>query len=239
MIDSGDLMRHYIVKKKDEVTNIESAKESNIADEEVLYNALGHSVFSILKEKNLIFEGWNDKQLFRIYIEDAAADLKKKYKDVGICHARGVKTIRAITPMIELAKRSCLIISDSDKPAKEQQKIYQDEKGFGEWKTYQEIDPTIEAITGEDFLKNNFIAKQVSMVLSGGTMPTFSESVLPQNKGKLSAISKWLTDNGMTAEQAKDTVTKIKNSIFENLKSSNIEDTYTCLLYTSPSPRDS
>ena len=230
MIDSEDLTRHYIVKKKDEVTNIESAKESNIADEEVLYNALGHSVFSILKEKNLIFEGWNDKQLFRIYIEDAAADLKRKYKDVGICHARGVKTIRAITPMIELAKRDCLIISDSDKPAKEQQKIYQEEKGFGEWKTYQEIDSTIEAVTGEDFLKNNYITKHVSTTLSAGTMPAFSESVLPQDKAKLAAISKWLTDNGMSAEQAKDTVTKIKNSIFENLKSSNIEDVYATLL---------
>ena len=45
MIDSGDIGRHLIVKKKGEVTSIESAKESNIAEEEVLYNALGHSVF--------------------------------------------------------------------------------------------------------------------------------------------------------------------------------------------------
>lgn len=224
MIDSGDIIRHYIVKKKNEITNIESAKESNIADEEVLYNALGHSVFAIIKENNLIFEGWKDKHLFSVAIENAGANIKKKYKDVGVCHAKGVKTVKAITPMIELAKRKCVIVSDGDKPAKEQQKIYKKEKGFGEWKTYQDIDSTIEAITGEDFIKNDFIAKQIKNALSGTTIPAFDETTLPDKKGKLVAISKWLTDNGMTADQTKDTVEIIKNSIFENLGHSSIDE---------------
>lgn len=224
MIDSGDISRHFIVKKKDEITDIESAKESNIADEEVLYNALGHSVFSIIKEKNLIFEGWNDKRLFCIALKSAGEDLKQKYKDIGVCHAKGVKTVKAITPMIELAKRNCLIVSDSDKPAKEQQRLYQRDKGFGDWKNYQDVDSTIEAMTGEDFVKNDFITRQVKATLSGMTMPTFDEATLPDKKGKLATISKWLIDNGMTADQAKDTITKIKNSIFENLKHSNIDE---------------
>lgn len=101
MIDSGDIGRHYIVKKNDEITTIEQVQASNIADEEVLYNALGHSVFAILKEKNVIFEGWNDKHLFQVVLENAAADVKKKYKNVGICHARGASSMKAITPMIE------------------------------------------------------------------------------------------------------------------------------------------
>lgn len=224
MIDSGDVSRHYIVKKKDEITNIESAKESNIADEEVLYNALGHSVFAIIKENNLIFEGWKDKHLFCVAIGNASADIKKKYKDVGVCHAKGVKTVKAITPMIELAKRKCVIVSDSDKPAKEQQKLYKNEKGFGEWKTYQDIDSSIEAITGEDFIKNDFIAKQIKTALSGTTMPVFAETTLPDKKGKLAVISKWLMDNGMTTGQTKDTIEKIKNTIFENLGHSNIDE---------------
>ena len=229
MIDSGDISRHYIVKKKDEITTIESAKDSNIADEEVLYNALGHSVFAVLKEKNLIFEGWNDKYLFSVALQGATTVLKNKYKDFGICHAKGVGTIKTITPMIELAQRECLIISDSDKPAKDQQKIYKQEKGFGEWKNYQDIDASIVAITGEDFVKNDFITKQVKVILTGSTMPVFDQTTLA-DKNKLASISKWLTDNGMTADQAKDTLTKIKNSIFENLKSQNLEDDYTKLL---------
>lgn len=230
MIDSGDISRHFIVKKKDEITNIESAKDSNIADEEVLYNALGHSVFAILKEKNLIFEGWNDKQLFYVAIENASSTLKKKYQNVGVCHARGVKTIKAISPMIELAKRECLIVSDSDQPAKEQQKIYRQDKGYGEWKIYQDIDSAVDAITGEDFVKNDFIAKHVKAALSGTNMPKFDDSILPDKKAKLAAISKWLTDNGMTADQAKNTISEIKNSIFENLRQQDIDDRYTKLL---------
>ena len=229
MIDSGDISRHYIVKKKDEITTIESAIESNIADEEVLYNALGHSVFAVLKEKNIIFEGWNDKHLFSVALQGATAVLKNKYKDISICHAKGVGTIKTITPMIELAQRNCLIVSDSDKAAKEQQKIYKLDKGFGQWKNYQDIDASIEAITGEDFIKNDFITKQIKTILSSSSMPVFDPANLP-NKNKLASISKWLTDNGMTAEQTKDTINKIKNSIFENLKHQNIESSYSKIL---------
>jgi len=229
MIDSEDINRHYIVTKKDEITSIAPAGESNIADEEVLYNALGYSVFAVLKEKNIIFEGWNDKRLFQIAIENASATQKKKYKELGICHARGVKSIKTITPMIELAKRKCTIISDSDVTAKEQQKLYSQEKGYGDWKIYQEVEPTIEAITGEDFIKNDFITEQVKEALSGASMPTFDDKIIP-NKNKLVAILKWLTDNGMTKDQANATIIKIKHSIFENLKYKNIEADYNKLI---------
>lgn len=230
MIDSGDIGRHYIVKKKDEITTIEQAHTSNIADEEVLYNALGHSVLAILKEKNIIFEGWKDKHLFQIARDASSFAIKNKYKDVGICHARGVKSIKAITPMIELAKRGCLIVSDSDAPAKEQKKLYEQEKGFGDWLIYQDIDSSVEAITAEDFLKNDFITKQINAILVGKSMPSFVATTLPDKKGKLSVIKKWLTDNGMTSEQMEDTAKLIKDNCFENLKPLNIEDTYSRVL---------
>jgi AAA15 family ATPase/GTPase len=229
MIDSGDIGRHYIVKKNNEVTTVEQAKESNIADEEVLFNALGHSVFSILNEKNIIFEGWNDKHLFKIALDNAPALIRNKYKNYGFCHAKGVGTIKAITPLIELAKRECLIVSDSDKPAKEQQKLYKLDKGYGEWKIYQEIDTSIEAVTGEDFLKNDFISKWIKPALAGSTMPEFDKSIL-QGKNKLASINKWLTTNGMNAEQARNTIEKIKNLLFDNLKHGDIEDSYNKIL---------
>lgn len=225
MIDSGDISRHYIVKKNKEITSINSAGVSNIADEEVLYNALGHSVFSILKEKNIIFEGWRDKRLFNVFIENATADMKSKMKNIGVCHARGVKNIKAITPLIDLANRKCLIVSDSDKPAKEHQKIYKQEKGYGEWKTYQDIDSTLEAVTGEDFLKNDYISKQVQSVLKNSNL-VFDVSVLPLNRGKIIAIQKWLIDNGMNNDQVMGMVNQIKDTIFENIQYSNIENSY-------------
>lgn len=230
MVDSSDISRHYIVRKKDEITSIEPAKESNIADEEVIYNALGHSVFSILKENNIIFEGWNDKQLFKIAIENAAPGIKNKFKNAGVCHARGVNSIKTITPMMALAKRDCLIISDSDKPAKDQQKKYKQDKGYGTWKTYHDFDSSIKAVTGEDFIKNDYIAKQVKAILANSTLPTFDKIILPADKGKIESIKKWLLNNGMTEEQAKDTLKQIKGYIFENLRHQDIEDSYIVLL---------
>ena len=194
MIDSSNIGRHLIVKKRDEVTGVETAGESNLADEEVLYNALGYSLYEILKEKNLIFEGWNDKHLFQIATNNKWPEFKEKFDDVGACHAHGVGTIKNITPLIELAHRECLILSDGDKPAKDQRNIYTKDKGFGDWKTYQDIDPTITASTGEDFVKNQHIAECVTTVLSDTSMSTMSELKLPEETGKVAVISKWLVD---------------------------------------------
>lgn len=230
MIDAGNIGRHYIVKKKDEITSIESAKDSNIADEEVLFNALGYSVFETLDEKNIIFEGWKDKKLFLTALGKASADLKKAFKDVGICHAKGAKHIKTITPMMELANRKCVIVSDSDAPAKEQQKQYKQAKGYGEWKIYEEFDASIQATTGEDFIKNGYIAKQVNSAILGLGLPTFVETNLPADKEKLKSIENWLKSNGLTAEQTRDVVVKTKDLIFENLSSKDIEDVYVNLM---------
>ena len=53
---------------------------------------------------------------------------------------------------------------------------------------------------------------------------------MPDKKNKIAVIQKWLADNGLTIDQAKNKVTEIKNSIFENLKHQNIRDDYTKLL---------
>lgn len=224
MVDQSELKRHYIVKKKNEITSIEIAEESNIRDEEVLYNALGYSVFSILEEKNLIFEGWCDKHLFKTALENAGHHLQQKYKNVGICHAKGVRTIGKISPMIELAKRSCLIVSDSDKTARDQKKAYEKSQGFGRWNTYQDIDPSIEAVTAEDFIKNDFIAEQVRTALSDSEISDFDETVLPAKKDKLSEIRNWLKNHcKMDDGEIKEKIAEIKSLIYENLSPSDIE----------------
>ena len=210
MIDQNDIGRHYIVKKKKETesTNIKQAEESNIFHEEVLYNALGCSVLEIIKEKVLIFEGWRDEKLFQIALEDADASLKRKYEEIGISYAKGASRVSAITPLIKLAERKCLIVSDSDALAKQYQKTYTQERGFGDWRTYQDIDSTIEALTGEDFVKNNFIVKQVNTVLNSNNMglAKFKESNLPGKKDKLGGIRGWLSSNGVDSQKQKEIV---------------------------------
>jgi predicted ATP-dependent endonuclease of OLD family len=225
MIDTGNIGRHYIVKKESEVTRVEIAKDSNVADEEVLYNALGFSLFEILREKNIIFEGWRDKRLFQAGQSKASGPAKKIFKDVGLCHAKGVKHIKTISPMIELAKRSCLILSDSDQPAKEQRKQYGEEKGFGDWKTYQDVDGALTEITGEDFLKKPFVAAQVTAVANSMNLPDFPVADCP-DAGKIKAIEAWFKARGLTDEQTKDSVRAVKTGLFEKITAKDIEDSY-------------
>ncbi|MBP9711176.1 MAG: AAA family ATPase [Candidatus Pacebacteria bacterium] len=230
MIDSGDIARHYIVKKKGEITTLEAAQASNIAEEEVLWNALGYSAFEVLKEKNLIFEGWKDKYLFQVALAAASDTLKRKFVNVGICHGKGASSIKAITPIIALARRDCIIVSDADAPALSEQKRYKADKGYGTWLTYNEVDTSVSALTGEDFVKKDFVVTTVNSVLAGSNMPQFTETDLPSDNGKLAAISTWLTTNGMSQEQAKTQLVAIKESIFEDLEAKNIEAEYTKLL---------
>lgn len=230
MVDSGNIGRHYIVKKDNEITTIEQAKDSNIAEEEVIFNALGYSVFETLNEKNIIFEGWKDKKIFLTALEKEEKEIKNKFEKVGICHAKGVKHIKSITPMIELAKRKCIIVSDYDSPAKDQQKQYGELRGYGEWKTYKDIDGSLEAITGEDFVKNKHIIKQINCAISGFNLPVFLDEHLIVNKNKLRVIEDWLKENGLTEEQTKDTISRIKDLIFDTITDKDIEDSYKTLI---------
>ena len=226
MIDVEDINRHYIVTKKNEVSSIESAKDSNIADEEVLYNALGHSIFSALKSKNLIFEGWKDKALFKVALQKASANVKSTFKDVGMCHANGAKHIRTITPMMEIADRRCMIVSDSDAPAKEQKKLFQSTKGFGEWNTYQDMLPSLSAITGEDFIKNNHIVSHFKTAIEGFALPKISSADLPDEGGKLKFLENWLRKNGIESDVARDILRTMKDAIFDTLTPALIEESY-------------
>jgi len=230
MIDSADVGRHYVVTKKGEITTIQPAAESNIVEEEVLWNALGHSAFSVLKEKNLIFEGWKDKRLFEVAIATATSALKRKFQSVGICHAKGASSIKSITPIMKLASRDCLILSDSDGPALSEQKRYKADKGYGTWLTYQEVDKSITAVTGEDFVKRGAIARAVNEALKGKSLPAFSETDLPADGNRLKAIRNWLIKHSVTQDQAKDIIDETKNQLFDTLAATDLEPKYTTLL---------
>lgn len=231
MIDRENISRHIIVKKEDEKTTIENVNESNIVDEEVIYNALGYSIFESLQKKNIIFEGWKDKKLFQVAITKNA-QLKKSFKKVGVCHAKGVTHIKTVASTLELANRECLIISDNDDPAKRLQKEYLDTvKGYGTWKRYDEIDVDIKAITGEDFIKKDVITKHLKKIKD--QYPNLAELTLlnlNDSKGCLYVIKEWLKKGGKTDLEIKSIVDDVKNDLFKNLKVTELEDSYFTML---------
>ena len=212
MIDLKKIKRHYIVKRDDEITNVRETEKSRILDEEVLYKSLGFSFLDILKLKNIIFEGWRDKRIFELVIEKISGQIKS----IGYCHADGAHDIKLVSAMLELAGRQCLIVSDCDTDGRRAQKEYRKNKGYGDWKTYKDIDRGIDAITGEDFINNDHIVKRISQIIPS-IPPQLIADNLPQ-EDKLKVILKLLKENNLGFEK-KD----IQDAIFEKLEYKNID----------------
>ncbi len=231
MIDRSRIDRHFLVRKKNEITTLEQVNESNIVDEEVIYNALGSSIFESLKAKNIVFEGWRDKRLFQIALSKLPSEqkaLKKTFSEVGACHAKGVKDVSRITPMLELAHRECIIISDGDQPALEQQKAY---NGYGAWLRYNQLLKNSHVVTAEDFIKPEAFQPILKNIRSENpSLAEFQFDDLKIEGGRLAIIEKWLKAGGIGKDATKPILNRIKEDIFSKLTPKNIEANYFTLL---------
>jgi hypothetical protein len=233
MIDKDRIDRHLILKKIDEKTTVDVATDTNIFAEEVLFNAVGYSVFETLRQKNIIFEGWRDKQLFTIATKrfpPRYSHLKVAFENVGVSHAKGVKHIKSISPLMELAGRDCIIVSDSDAPSREKQKEYTEERGYGFWLRYDEL---LNAagdrchLTSEDFIKESaFLLYLKPLKAKHSDLPELNMDVKAEDQSRLEFIDRWLSKGGVTAEVRKADLALVKVRISDGLKSSEIDDRY-------------
>lgn len=227
MIDGDHIHRHLIVSKKNEVTSIENVDESNFSKKEVIFKALGYSLFEQLSATNIVFEGWRDKRLFDVALAGGRPEskrLRSAFGDVGRCFARGVKDIGRITAMLELARRDCVIVSDSDQPAREQQRSY---RGHGKWFRYDQILVGIKVTTGEDFVSEAAFHPILEHLRQQDTrLFALPAADLTTVRGKLYGISTWLTRGGFRNDEIKEVMTRIKNSVFSRLTSTQIVPHY-------------
>ncbi len=225
MIDRRKIGRHLIVTKTKEKTDVTQADHSNFRDEEVLYNALEFSTFQILRESNLLFEGWKDKSLFQIATAGKAAvgtQLREKASGFGTCHAQGVKDIPKVSAMLELAQRSWLVVSDGDKVAKERQAKYSWKK---RWVRYDQLEGCEEIVTMEDFIseqKCGSVLKGVCKSMSVTLDPKFK---VPEYS-KLTAIRNELRASSVDVETTKEILDSFKDELLEAVKVSDIKPIY-------------
>ena len=231
MIDKNNIGRHIIVKKEREKTGVKNASKSNFVDEEVLFNALNFTVYDIIKKDNIIFEGWRDKRLFKIALEKIPtthAKELKAYKEIlkriGLCHAEGVKDVRNITPLLELANRNCIIISDGDIPAKEKQKEYQEMHGYGAWKRYDEISNKYKAETAEDFIKEDVFKGYLTKIKKD--YPSLISDPTINSTKRMDAVKKWMASQNIAQGKIKEALNELKESLFNNLKAADINTSY-------------
>ena len=166
MIDKSCIERHYIVKKLNEITTLTKSTESNFADEEVLFQALGYTVFCNIKNTNVLFEGYWDNYVYQNIKQ------KDQNKNIGHIFMGGVKNAQFVGKMIELQDKKYYIISDSDKPAKESKSKFLDICD-GKWIEYGEIVPNI--VTLEDFVKNDKIKSALHEMFKLNEYSNFNE----------------------------------------------------------------
>jgi hypothetical protein len=232
MIDKEKIERHLIVQKINEITEVEEVDASNIVDEEVIYNALGHSVYEVLKKKNIIFEGWRDKRLFQVALEglpDKFKAMRKTLEVVGRCHAEGVKDIQRVVSFLELANRDYLIVSDNDKPAREKQLDFEKTQPGGSWRRYDQLFEEDTILTGEDFIKPEIIADALDVVRKAyAQVPVITPAELTGRrlefiKGRMKAAS--IPDN-----EIKKALNLLKETLFSRLEPKHITASYLDLL---------
>lgn len=219
MIDKDRVDRHLIVKKEKEETTITSNYSSTMLDEEVIFRALGYSFFELLKNRNVIFEGWSDKFTFQKWIE-SNKEIKKNWKDIGMIHALGAKDVERVSAQLENFNRECFIITDADEPSLEWQKKY---GGLYNWITYKDLGFENKE-TIEDFINVEYVQKMIMFVLQKEQL--YVGVSLDECSTFNSKMKKLDSALGVSKEEFKRLKTIIKNTIFENFipKSINLEE---------------
>jgi len=225
MVDKENIGRHLLVKKQNEVTVTAEASKSNFVDEEVIYNALGYSIFDNLKETNILFEGWRDKKLFQVALENTPKPhkhLKSEFQKMGIANLQGVKDVGRVCPILELANRDYIIISDCDEVAKAEQKKF---TGSGLWKRWDELSDDAEIVTGEDFIKADHITSVVSRIKAQHPQLSVLPDTLNLSSagGKLHCIDRWV-GSAMVKDEKKAFLNQVKDELVNSLTHGDIEE---------------
>jgi hypothetical protein len=230
MIDREKIERHLIITKSREQTLVEAAGDSNFFEEEVLFNALGASIFEQLKSKNILFEGWRDKRLFDIALKGSSEAVRRRFKDIGVAHLKGVKTVKHVVPILELARRQCLVVTDDDPPAVAEQKDHARDRMHGAWRRYSELCGDRSVVTGEDFVSPAAFSRALKTLRKANPALPLDEPEWEHPKGRLAGIRAWLGKAAFEPAQISEFLDAIKDSVFENLTAAEIQDTYDAVL---------
>lgn len=234
MIDRDCIDRHVIVEKKNEITTTWRAEKSRVQDEDVLYGAIGYSIFETVNQRNVLFEGWKDKELFRIVRDSmikADKGLKESFQTIGLTFAEGVKDIKHVTKFLELANRSALIISDGDGAGISGQKEHTRANGWGKWITLVDIYGIGSKISSEDFLSQLAVIKRANQFRKGfANLVELTEADFQYGDSTIKTLDLWLKTLALPTEEHKHAMHELKNHLFDKLRRDEIRDEATKLV---------
>jgi predicted ATP-dependent endonuclease of OLD family len=232
MVDRKNIQRHLIVKKKKEITTASQIEDdSRVYDEEVLFTALGTSVFEVISDSNVICEGWRDKHLLSIFRDSKKKDpVFEMFAKVGLCHANGVKDIKNLVPVFQVCNRKVIILTDADAPAIERMKEHRDNRCHGEWITYKDAFPEGPNIdTVEDFVvKKALVEATTHANAATDSNVSIIEDNLP-DIGRASFVKATVKVALADTVRVNLWMNEWKSAIFDNLKTTQIEPRFSQL----------
>jgi predicted ATP-dependent endonuclease of OLD family len=210
MIDTNYIDRHLVVEKKDDVTIAKKQDEkAPFSNDELLRRAIGSSIFEILHDKNIIFEGWLDKELFNKYCKFYKR--ANEFKDIGVVYLQGISGVMTLVQILILANKKFIIVSDSDKASNDKKREF--EKSYDEfsqnWLSYADVVKNIS--TMEDFLKSEYISEYLKT--------ENSEFIYEESKNAIENIE-FVTKTDNEKKQ------KIKNELIHKVDKKNIKEDY-------------
>ena len=200
MIDTENIENNLIISKSKEKTTFAEAKEDGTSPAEIIYQAIGYSVYEELKKRNILLEGYTDKRTFRLFMKG------QDWKDVGICFTEGGRNLETIISILELGSRKYFVLFDGDEASKRKKK----EKGNPDyWYTYKDLGS--EAISIEDFYENNFFMETVQKILKKYEIEV-EESVLSEENNRMESLKRFLLRNHKDFLQEKATANNLENA---------------------------
>lgn len=210
MIDNECIERHLVIERKDDISEIVPQGKSPFQEDELLKRAIGSHIFESIQSENIIFEGYMDYKIFKMFCNT------NDFKNCGIVYMGGIKDIDMITTMMMLTGKKFLIISDSDETSKNKKKDF--EERFPEFKTnWIEYDIAgTEFKTIEDFYSDKY-------VLNNLESEKFDIKEYDNSKACMANINKIIKD--------KNKIKEFKNRLINNISKNDMKkDKYTIFM---------
>lgn len=210
MIDNECIERHLVIERKDDISEIVLQGKSPFQEDELLKRAIGSHIFESIQSKNIIFEGYMDYKIFKMFCNT------NDFKNCGIVYMGGIKDVDMITTMMMLTGKKFLIISDSDETSKNKKKDF--EERFPEFKTnWIEYDIAgTEFKTIEDFYSDKY-------VLNNLESEKFDIKEYDNSKACMVNINKIIKD--------KNKIKEFKNRLINNISKNDMKkDKYTIFM---------
>ena len=210
MIDKDNIENNLIVSKKNEETKITIAKEDGTSSAENIYRAIGHSIYDDLKKINILLEGYTDKKTLGLFMVGA------KWNKLGKCYTGGVKNIKHIISVLDLADRKYFVLSDADKVATQERRKMENPSY---WYTYNDLDS--DAVTVEDFYKQKFFSNIVTKIL---TKNDISIDGLELGRNRIKSIKNHFARNEVGSPNSKLMINTIKRECIKNIRKIDIDE---------------